>query len=258
MKAQFFRPLNNAATSAGRNALNALMPAQCPLSGEAVTTPGELGPQGWARLHFIEEPFCGSCGIPFSAEYGEGVLCPSCIAYPPIYDRARAAIVYNDAATAFVSGFKFNDHTEYADMLGRWMARAGRLFLNKDALIIPVPLHWRRLMMRRFNQSALLARPIGNLTGAQVLLRGLKRIRATPPQKETTSLEARRRNVAGAFAVADKYREKIDGASIVVIDDVLTTGATVAACTRALKAAGASQVNVLVLARVVKGGGGAI
>ncbi len=262
VREQFFHRFSAAADYVGRGigraALNMLMPPLCPISGEAVAAPGELGAIGWAGLHFIDDPFCGRCGVPFAAEYGKGVECPSCIAAPPVYDRARAAISYNDAARKLVSGLKFSDHMEYADMLGAWMARAGAAFLTNETVIIPVPLHWRRLMSRRFNQSALLARSIGKASGATTALQGLKRTRATPPQKQTPSLDARRRNVAGAFAVEDKFRATIEGAHIVLVDDVLTSGATVSACARALKKAKASQVDVLVLARVVKGGAGAI
>ncbi len=258
MRAQFFQNIGAAAGNIGQATLNLLMPPQCPVTGEAVAAPGKLGPAGWAALHFIERPFCGRCGIPFAADYGERVECPGCIAEPPVFDRARAAISYNDAARKVVSGLKFSDRMEYAGMLGGWMARAGAEFISRESLLIPVPLHWRRLIARRYNQSALLARSIAEASGAKVLLRGLRRTRPTPPQKEIPSVEARRRNVAGAFAVDEKYRATIKGAHIVLIDDVLTSGATASACARALKQAEASQVDVLVLARVVKGGAGAI
>ncbi len=234
------------------------MPPQCPVTGEAASAPGKLGPVGWAALHFIERPFCGRCGIPFAADYGESVECPGCIAEPPVFDRARAAVSYNEAARKVVSGLKFADRMEYAGMLGGWMARAGAGIVSRETLLMPVPLHWRRLMARRFNQSALLAHSVGDVSGAKVLLRGLRRTRATPPQKEIPSIDARRRNVAGAFAVDEKYRAAVKGAHIVLVDDVLTSGATASACARVLKRAQASQVDVLVLARVVKGGAGAI
>jgi ComF family protein len=258
VRAQFFHTISNAADAVGQAALNLLMPPQCPVTGEAAAAPGKLSPAGWTALHFIERPFCGRCGIPFSAEYGESVECPACIAEPPVFDRARAALSYNEAARKVVSGLKFSDRMEYAGMLGGWMARAGAGFVTRETLIMPVPLHWRRLMARRYNQSALLARSVGETSCARVLLRGLRRTRPTPPQKEIPSVEARRRNVAGAFAVDEKYRAAVKGEHIVLIDDVLTSGATASACARALKQAGASQVDVLVLARVVKGGAGAI
>ena len=235
-----------------------MMPPQCPASGEKVTQAGVLGPSSWAALHFIEAPFCKRCGVPFAADYGAGIECPACIASAPVYDSARAALSYNDASRQLVSAFKFHDRTELAAQFGQWMARAGTAFLKPETIVAPVPLHWRRLMARRFNQSAMLAQAVAEASGSKVMLRGLSRTRATPPQRDLASPDARQRNVAGAFIVKERLRPVIEGAHIVLIDDVLTTGATVSACARALKNAKASQVDVLVLARVVKGGGGAI
>jgi len=241
-----------------RAALNALMPPRCPVTGEAVAAPGDLDPAGWASLHFIEDPVCPHCGVPFAADYGEAVICPSCIAAPPVFDRARAAIVFNDEGAPLVSAFKFSDRTELAALFAKWMARAGKDLIGPETLLVPVPLHWRRLAARRFNQSALLAGAIGAAAGAAVALRALERIRATPPQRQTPSAAARQRNVAGAFAARREYAQALKGAHVVLIDDVLTSGATMNACARALKHAGAARVDALVLARVVKGGVGAI
>lgn len=233
------------------------MPPRCPASGEAVAAPGLLSASGWAGLHFIEAPFCERCGVPFAAEYGEGVECPSCIAAPPAFDRARAAVVYDDASHGLIVGFKHSDRTELAPAFAQWLARAGAELLSDRPLIVPVPLHRLRLLMRRYNQSAILAKGAARRVGAPFAPEALIRRRATPPQKNL-SAEARRRNVAGAFQVPEEARAMIAGAHIVLVDDVLTTGATLSACARALKRAGAAKVDALVLARVVKGGIGAI
>lgn len=246
------------AEGAARAALDLLLPPHCPVTGEPSPGHGLLSPAGWAALHFIEAPFCVCCGVPFSADYGDAVECPSCIARPPAYDRARAAVSWNDAAGGLVSGFKFADRMDYARMFASWMVRAGRDIIAPQSVIAPVPLHWRRLAARRFNQSAVLAGEISRLTGAPLAMRALNRTRATPPQRDQRSSDARRRNVAGAFSVSEKMRPRVEGRHVILIDDVLTTGATLSAAARALKAGGASQVDALVLARVVKGGGGAI
>ena len=176
---------------------------------------------------------------------------------PPDFDRSRAAIVYDDASHRLVVGFKHADRTELAPMLAKWMRRAGADLLSKGVTLMPLPLHRTRLLSRRFNQSQLLASSLAEMTGAKLSLRALQRYRATPPQKEL-SASARRRNVAGAFKVAKEARGSITNAHIILIDDVLTTGATLSSAARSLKRAGAAQVDALVLARVIKGGVGAI
>lgn len=212
---------------------------------------------GWSALHFIGPPFCRLCGVPFSADYGKEVECPSCIAEPPVFDHARAALVYDDASHKLVVGFKHSDRTELAPMFSGWMRRAGVDLIDADCVVIPTPLHHRRLAVRRYNQSALLACTIAKETGATLCLDGVKRMRATPPQKEL-SFEARRRNVAGAFQVNEKRRDLLHNAHVILIDDVLTTGATLSALAKCLKNTGVTRVDALVLARVVKGGVGAL
>ena len=234
------------------------MPPHCPVTGEEITAADALGSHAWGAAHFVDAPYCARCGVPFAAEYGEDVECPSCIANPPDFDRARAALVYDDASHRLVVGFKHGDRTELAEMFGAWMARAGSDFLTSSSVLAPVPLHPSRLRSRRFNQSALLARAVADRTGARFSVDGLVRRRKTPPQKDLSS-EGRRRNVSGAFAVRDhRARDHFIGANVVLVDDVLTTGATLSAVARVLKRAGAAQVDALVLARVVKGGTGAI
>lgn len=234
------------------------MPPHCPLTREELASAGAIGAAAWGAAHFIEDPACRRCGVPFSADYGAEVECPACIAAPPDFDRARAAVVYDDASHAMIVSFKHGDRTELAGMFGGWMARAAGAMLQRSSILTPVPLHRRRLLGRRFNQSALLARAVAQRSGARLSLDGLVRRRATPPQKDL-SADARKRNVAGAFALRDeKARALFRDAHVVLVDDVLTTGATLSAAARALKRAGAARVDALVLARVVKGGIGAI
>lgn len=257
VQAQFFQRAHRGLTKAGDAVMRALAPPLCPVTGEEVSGPSLMSPAGWSALHFIEAPFCRRCGIPFAADYGAGVECPACIAEPPVFDHARAALVYDDASHNLVVGFKHADRTELAPMFAEWMRRAGAGIVGADSVILPVPLHRRRLVGRRYNQSAILASRLAKAAGAFSCPDGLKRVRATPPQKDL-SADARRRNVAGAFKVNEKHRERIRNAHVIIVDDVLTTGATLSAVARCLVNAGAARVDALVLARVVKGGVGAI
>jgi ComF family protein len=172
------------------------------------------------------------------------------IANPPAYDRARAAVRYDDVARTLVQAFKYDDRLDLAPMMAQWMVRAGRELLSGADALIPVPLHWRRRWARRFNQSAVLAGQIAGLCGVPVAHEALKRVRATAQQVGRSKAD-RAENVQGAFSVPAEQRADIAGRNLILVDDVLTSGATVDACTRVLLRAGASHVDVLVFARVV-------
>lgn len=233
--------------------LVSIMPPLCPLTNEIVSAPGLLAASAWSKLKFIEEPFCARCGAPFSYEVGAGAECARCIAEPPDFDSARAAIVYDDASHGLIVSFKHADRTDLTPLLAQWLMQAGAGVLGGGVILAPAPLHRTRLFARRYNQAAMLAIEVARRSNARAEPTLLTRIRATPPQKNL-SPEARRRNVAGAVAVRPSMADLVPGARIVLVDDVLTTGATLSACARALKRAGARRVDALVLARVVKGG----
>ena len=228
-------------------------PPQCPLTGESVARNGELTGQAWYALTFLDAPWCAACGLPFPYPGASGsaalAQCAGCIAKPPVFDAARAPLAYDEISKRLVLGFKHGGRRELIDRFGQWMALAGASELAQADALVPVPLHWRRLFARRYNQSALLAGAMSRVTGLPVLADALLRARATPSQAGQ-SAGSRRRNVAGAFRVVqpDRVRDK----SLVLVDDVFTTGATVNACARQLKRAGAISVYVMTLCRVVR------
>lgn len=233
-----------------RFTLDVALPPLCPSCREPLGDGVGLCAACWSKLSLIEPPYCARLGIPFVYDPGPGLLSMEAIANPPAYDRARAAVRYDDVARALVHRLKYGDRIDLAPMMGRWMARAGRELLTDADGLIPVPLHWRRLWARRFNQSAALAGAISGISGVPVLHGALKRVRATPQQVGLSQAQ-RADNVQGAFRVDADGKAAVAGRRLVLIDDVLTSGATVDTCARSLLRAGAAHVDVLVFARVV-------
>jgi ComF family protein len=232
-----------------RLGLDTALPRLCPACRDLITDRG-VCPACWSKLGFISAPYCPRLGIPFAYDPGPGILSMQAIADPPAYSRARAAVRYDDVAAKLVHAFKYGDRLDLSPLMGGWMVRAGKeLFAGADALV-PVPLHWRRLWARRFNQSAALAQAISRATAIPVTHTALRRIKATIQQVGLSRAE-RATNVQGAFRVDPAGKAEIAGRRVIVIDDVLTSGATSDACARALLRAGAAQVDVLVFARVV-------
>jgi ComF family protein len=232
-----------------RTALDVALPPLCPACREPVEDQA-LCAGCWSKLSFIARPYCERLGIPFAYDAGPGLLSMQAMADPPAYNRARAAVRYDDIARALVHAFKCGDRIDLAPTLGRWIASAGRELLAEADALIPVPLHWRRLWARRFNQSASLAKAISAASGVPVLHAPLKRVKATAHQVGLSQTE-HAGNVQGAFRVPPESKAEIAGRRLVLVDDVLTSGATANACTRALLRAGAANVDVVVFARVV-------
>lgn len=239
-----------AARSAVRALVDLVLPPTCLACKKPVGTAGGLCAGCWTKMGFIERPYCERLGTPFSSEAGGPLLSPAAVAEPPAYDRARAAARYSDIARELVHLLKYGDRLDLANPLGGWMARAGAELLRDADALVPVPLHWARLWQRRFNQSAALARAVSARCGVPVADHILARVRATQPQVGLAKSE-RARNVQAAFAVPKSARIDARGRKLVIIDDVLTSGATADACARALRRAGAARIDVLVLARVV-------
>lgn len=226
-----------------------LYPPSCMGCGIFLQQPGALCARCWPTLHFIEAPICPVLGLPFSYAVEEGTVSPAAMADPPAFSRARAAVLYDDVASAMVHRLKYGDRAELALPMARWMQRAGAELLAECDMIVAVPLHRRRLMKRRYNQSAELARALSALSGVPQASGSLIRRKATL-QQVGLGQKARERNVRGAFALGKDGAAAFAGRRVLLIDDVYTTGATVNAAARALNRAGAADVSVLTFARV--------
>lgn len=229
-------------------ALNLFFPPRCAACGAATPHAHTLCPACFDGLHIITAPACACCGFPFEYTVGDGALCGACLDSPPPYARGWAVLRYDAAARPLVTGLKYSDRTHLSPLLGRLMAaHASHILEGADALA-PVPLHWRRMLARRYNQSLLLAQALSGLTGIPLLPDALRRIRHTPPQASLPRKE-RLGNVRGAFAVPRRQAAMLEGKTIVLVDDVATTGATLHACCKTLTQAGVREVRVLTLAR---------
>jgi len=203
------------------------------------------------HLKFIDSPQCAACGFPFPYELGVDVLCGNCTAKTPRFNRARAAFIYDDISRQPILSLKHSGQTHGLTIFAQQLKRAGRELLIGADRLVPVPLHPRRLRERRFNQAALLARALSRAVNIPLDTKSLVRVKATGSQGGKTA-SARRRNMQGAFRVNPAQRSDIKGQNFILIDDVMTTGATVEACAATLKRAGAARIDVLTLARVVK------
>ncbi|WP_279358092.1 ComF family protein [Methylobacterium indicum] len=237
-----------------RGVVGLVYPPSCIACGAATAVPHALCAACWHEMRFIERPYCERLGTPFSVDLGSpGLLSPAALADPPVYQRARAVARYDATARRLVQRLKYEDRLDLAGAMGAMMARAGAELLGEADLAVPVPL-WRwRLWRRRFNQAALLARTATRGSGVPMAPELLARVRRTRQQVGLTRA-ARAENLQGAFRVPDAARPRLLGKRVLLVDDVLTTGATANAAARALLRGGATAVDVLVFARVVSDG----
>ncbi|WP_417794312.1 double zinc ribbon domain-containing protein [Terasakiella pusilla] len=225
--------------------LDLFLPPRCVSCGKIVTEHNTLCSLCWQVAPFIHAPMCQCCGRPFTEDVPATAICLDCAQRRPPFHQARTVFAYDEFARKMVLSFKHGDRCDLAPILARWMIRAGPDLIANSDLIIPVPLHWLRLFRRRYNQAALLAHEISKQSGLPVQAQALKRVRPTRPQGHLSRL-ARQQNLKGAFTCSLDLTDK----TVLLIDDVLTTGTTVLNCTRELHRAGAKAVNILTIARV--------
>ena len=229
--------------------LRAIYPPRCLSCAEVVAEDGGLCGACWREAGFITGLVCDACGVPLPGTADHAVLCDDCLARPRPWSRGRAALLYRDTGRRLVLGLKHGDRTHLAAAAAGWLYRAGRPILREDQIVVPVPLHWWRLVRRRYNQSALLAGALARRAGLEHCPDALRRDRATPSQDGRDS-DARFANLDGALA--PHRPERLRDRAVLLVDDVMTSGATFAAATEACHAAGAADVRVLALARVAR------
>jgi ComF family protein len=238
-----------AARAAGRYLLDFALPPRCPGCGVVTEEEHLFCLPCWQELHFLGDPCCERCGFPFAFDQGPDAECGACLAHPPEFDRLRAAVAYGDIARKVALKLKYSGRPAVAETLAHFMQRhlAGE---DESALLVPVPLHRWRIWKRGYNQAALIASALAKRTGRRAELDLLKRTKATPVLRGLGKRE-RALAVRGAFAVPPAAKAKVAGKTIVLVDDVYTSGATANACAKALRRAGAARVNILCWARVV-------
>ncbi len=247
----FLLPTQTGLRRAAGAVLNLLLPPCCPCCDTLVASQGELCAACFAATGFITEPLCQRCGVPFryGREGGEARLCVSCATGEGAFHQARAALRYDAQAKKLILPLKHADRPEIARVLAPMMARAGAALLAEAELLVPVPLHRKRLRQRRYNQAALLTIALAQRGGHEYELAALRRTRPTKPLGELGAA-ARQQEVADAFAFNPSVQHRIAGRRLLLIDDVMTSGATANACAAILRQAGAARVDVLAAARV--------
>lgn len=225
------------------------LPPRCPGCGEVTPADHHFCAACWMRLDFLGDPACAACGEPFEIDPGPNALCGACLRDPPMLDGVQAAVAYGEIARGIAIRLKHGRRPGLAHTIARQLERFAP---GPEVLVVPVPLHRWRIWSRGFNQSALIARSLARRRGLNVVVDLLERSKATPMLRGLGP-QARARTVRGAFKVSDRYRARVVGRSILLIDDVYTTGATANACARVLKQAGAAEVRLICWARVVRG-----
>ncbi|OYW14404.1 MAG: hypothetical protein B7X02_00115 [Rhodospirillales bacterium 12-54-5] len=232
-------------------ALNVVYPPECPSCRAPVDTMHNLCSDCFARVRMIAKPLCACCGVPFVVPMEGENQCPQCLDVPPAFTRARSVMVYDAVSAPLITALKFHDQWAGLRRYDMMLQHAGAELLETADILAPIPLHWRRLWQRKYNQSALLAYGVAKRVNVPCIPHLMVRTRRTKPQMKLKRAE-RLKNVRNAFAVTPKCVEQVRDKHIVLIDDVMTTGATADVCAQALRKAGAREVSVLTLARTVR------
>jgi ComF family protein len=236
---------------AAKAILDTILPPLCLGCETMVGTQQGFCASCWGKIRFIARPFCTCCGLPFAYAAEGSEQCGACLQEKPHFSAARSLFTYQDAGRDLVLAYKHGDRTDHAPALARLLARCGGELILQADLVCPVPLHPFRLWRRRYNQSALLAHEMARQQNKKAVLDLLSRTRPTPSQGGLNRAQ-RQKNVQGVFKVPQRYHAVVKDKNILLLDDVMTTGATVNSCARALRKAGAADVRVLTLARVTK------
>jgi ComF family protein len=234
-----------------KGAIDLILPNQCAACGELVEGGGVLCGACWRQTPFVSGLVCDGCGVPLPGTDEAEVRCDECLSFPPAWSRGRAALIYRDTAKRLVLALKHGDRLDLVGPASEWMARAASPLVGPETVVVPVPVHRWRLIRRRYNQAALLAQGIARRTGQTCLPGAIVRTRPTGSQ-DGKSREARYANLEGVFRVDAKAARRIAGRPVLLVDDVMTSGATLTGCTEALRDAGAADVSTVVLARVAR------
>jgi len=246
-------PMHAAAAWAGRAlkpVLDFALPPRCPGCGAVTEAPHRFCLDCWSALTFLGEPCCARCALPFDYEAGAEVECGACLAAPPAFDRLRAAVAYGEISRKVALKLKYGGRPGVAETMARFMAR--HLAAEEGTIVAPVPLHRWRIWRRGYNQSALIASALAGRAGLETRLDLVERVKRTPPLRGMGPRE-RREAVRGAFRIGARHKAALKGRTVLLVDDVYTSGATANACARILRRAGAARVDILCWARVVKG-----
>ena len=238
------------ARGAVRQIVDYALPPRCPGCGLVVEDAHRFCLDCWQALAFLGEPCCTRCGLPFEYDAGGDAECAACMAQPPAFDRLRAAVAYGEIARKVALKLKYSGRPGVAETLAHFMQR----HLDPDpadALLVPVPLHRWRIWRRGYNQSALIASALSRRSGIAADLALIDRVKATPPLKGLGRAE-RALAVRGAFRMSEGARARVRERTVILVDDVYTSGATANACAKVLKRGGAARVNILCWARVVR------
>lgn len=234
--------------------INLIFPPKCILCGKIIEEYDTLCPKCWEKVEFIQKPFCNKCSTPLQVKISDEDLCANCLKEMPLYIKSRSAIVYNEESAKIIFKFKFYDDLHTKKFIAKNMLKASQDIINNIDVLIPIPLHKKRLIHRKYNQALILANEIGQLSNKKVIYNFLKKKQNTTPQAKLTGIE-RTKNIKDKFCINPKYLKDISNyknLNFAIIDDVMTTGSTINECVKVLNKAGIKNVYAITFAKTVK------